>query len=195
MIENIFLLIAAYLLGSISSAIIVCKIAGLPDPRATGSNNPGATNVLRIGGKKAALFTLFGDALKGFIPVLIARCLQVDNTMLALVLFSAFIGHLYPVFFRFQGGKGVATTIGGLLAFSWQLAACWLVCWLGVAFLTRYSSLSALIATFILPFSAWFFSYNEMTVLIFSLLSILLIYKHRANIKKLCLGQEKKIGQ
>lgn len=193
---TVFLLvISAYLLGSISSAILVCKIAGLPDPRSTGSNNPGATNVLRIGGKKAAFFTLLGDALKGFIPVMIARMLSMDDTSQALILLAAFIGHLYPLFFRFQGGKGVATTIGGLLAFSCALSGLWVGTWVLIAVCFRYSSLSALVATFLLPFYTWMLSYDDNVILIFSVLSLMLIYRHRSNIKKLWLGQEKKIGQ
>src|SRR5258708_38140208 len=109
----------SYLIGSISSAIIVCKIMRLPDPRTQGSHNPGATNVLRIGGKKAAVITLFGDLLKGVIPVLAAKCLNFDALTLSLIAFAAFIGHIFPIFFRFEGGKGVATALGCLLALNW----------------------------------------------------------------------------
>ena len=115
----IFAVLIAYLVGSISSAIIVCKMMGLPDPRSQGSRNPGATNVLRIGGKKAAAITLLGDMLKGYLPVLAAKLLGLDPLTIALVMFAAFIGHLYPLYFRFEGGKGVATLIGCLLALNW----------------------------------------------------------------------------
>lgn len=188
----LFFIVFAYLLGSISSAIVVCKIAGLPDPRSTGSNNPGATNVLRIGGKKAAFFTLMGDALKGFLPVVIAKVCSLSEAAQAFVLFAAFLGHLYPVFFRFQGGKGVATTLGGLFALSSLLAGSWVVVWLTVAVFSRYSSLSALSATFLLPFLSWFVLHDQMVTVVLSLLSLLLIYRHQSNIKKLWLGQEKK---
>lgn len=191
----LFLVIGAYLLGSISSAILVCKLMGLPDPRTTGSNNPGATNVLRIGGKKAAAFVLLGDAAKGFLPVLVARLLGCDELHQVLVLFSAFIGHLFPLFFQFQGGKGVATTLGGLIAFSCSLAAAWTVTWLVIAALFRYSSLSALIATCLLPFYAWALSQPASVSAMLGVLSLILLYRHKSNIKKLWLGQEKKLGQ
>ena len=195
MLLQLLLIISAYLLGSISSAILICKLMRLPDPRTTGSNNPGATNVLRIGGKKAAALVLLGDAAKGFIPVLIARMLGCDEFTQALVLFAAFMGHLFPVFFQFEGGKGVATTIGGLIAFSSWLAVLWGATWLLVAALFRYSSLSALVATCLLPFYAWMLSQSIAVITIFSILSLILLYRHKSNIKKLCLGQEKKLGQ
>jgi len=195
LLTQILLLITAYLLGSISSAIIVCKLAGLPDPRTSGSNNPGATNVLRIGGKYAAAGVLLGDAAKGFIPVLIARFLNLDEMTQALVLLSAVIGHLYPIFFKFQGGKGVATTLGGLFAFSWILATLWSATWLIVALIFRYSSLSALVATILLPFFAWFVLHNSAVTMILIVLAILVIYRHRSNIQKLIAGHEKKLGQ
>jgi len=197
MMSFVFLLfiVGAYLLGSVSSAVLVCKVAGLPDPRETGSHNPGATNVLRIGGKVAALCVLLGDAAKGFFPVLLARHAGFNDTMQVLVLFSAFIGHLYPLFFRFVGGKGVATTIGGLLAFSWVLALAWGITWLVVALFSRYSSLSALVASLLLPFYAWFWLHHESVTGLFCLLSLFLLYRHKSNIKKLWLGEEKRIGQ
>jgi acyl phosphate:glycerol-3-phosphate acyltransferase len=194
MLFIIALLLGAYLLGSLSSAIIVCKVMGLPDPRSTGSGNPGATNVLRIAGKKAAFITLLGDALKGFLPVAIARLLSTDNTVLALVMFSAFWGHLFPVFFHFKGGKGVATTMGGLWALSWQLAGLWSITWLIVLIIFRYSSLSAIIATVLLPFYAGFIlQHNAMVMLILSVMGLLLLYRHKDNIARLRLGTEKRI--
>ncbi len=152
------LVLVAYLLGSLSSAIIVCRLAGLPDPRSDGSGNPGATNVLRLGGKKPAIVTLAGDMLKGLLPVLLGHALGLAPVLLALVGLAAFLGHLYPVFFRFQGGKGVATALGVLLGLDWVVGLATVATWLAVAFLTRYSSLSALIATGLAPvWVAWRF--------------------------------------
>jgi len=142
MIEWLLILVA-YLLGSISSAIIVCRIMGLSDPREQGSGNPGATNVMRIGGKKAAAITLLGDMLKGLIPVVIAQVFNVDPLILSLVVFAAFIGHLYPIFFGFAGGKGVATSFGVLLGAHWMLGLAVAVTWYVVYKLSNISSLSA----------------------------------------------------
>ena len=139
------LIVLAYLFGSVSTAIIVCKVMGLPDPRSQGSNNPGATNVLRIGGKKAAAITLFGDALKGVIPVFIAKFTASNDAALALVGMAAFLGHLYPIFFQFKGGKGVATAFGVLATISWPTGLCLLASWLLIAKVFKISSLAALI--------------------------------------------------
>ena len=127
------LTVFAYLLGSLSTAIITCKLMGLPDPRTMGSKNPGATKVLRFGGKKAAAVTLFGDFLKGLLPVLLGLALKVDPQTLALIALAAFLGHLYPVFFGFQGGKGVATALGVILGLSWQVALAAFVTWMVMA--------------------------------------------------------------
>ena len=137
------LIALAYLLGSVSTAIIVCKLMGLPDPRTEGSGNPGATNVLRVGGKKAAAITLFGDTLKGLLPVLIARAFTSDPLILGLVGLAAFLGHLYPVFFGFKGGKGVATMLGVLFGYSWWVGLATAATWLIVAKVFKVSSLSA----------------------------------------------------
>jgi glycerol-3-phosphate acyltransferase PlsY len=187
--------IIAYLFGSLSSAVIICKIMGLPDPRTEGSQNPGATNVLRIGGKLPALITLLGDVLKGVIPVLAAKWIGLDTTTLALVAFAAFIGHLFPIFFRFQGGKGVATAIGCLLALSWPVGLCWIATWLIIAIIFRYSSLASLTASVIAPVYIWFFTGNLIYVVTIMFMSIILIYRHRGNITKLIAGQESKIGK
>lgn len=184
----------AYLFGSVSSAIIVCKLMGLPDPRTSGSRNPGATNVLRIGGKKAALITLLGDALKGFIPVLLANWYGFDSLGLSLVAFAAFLGHLFPIFFRFEGGKGVATAIGCLFALSWPVALCWLATWLVVAVLFRYSSLSALVASVLVPIYMWLFTHDWNYTIMIAVMSIILIARHHSNIRNLMTGKEKKIG-
>ena len=194
MLETIIAILIAYLFGSLSSAIIICKLLRLPDPRTEGSGNPGTTNVLRIGGKKAAFFTLLGDMLKGVIPVLLAKWYGIDVLGLALVTLAAFIGHLYPIFFRFQGGKGVATFFGCLLALAWPVGLSVVATWLIIAFIFRYSSLAALIAAALAPFYTWFFT-NPTFALVTCVISILLIYRHQGNIRKLLTGKESKIVQ
>jgi glycerol-3-phosphate acyltransferase PlsY len=188
-------ILAAYLIGSLSSAILVCKTMGLPDPRTQGSHNPGATNVLRISGKKAAFITLLGDTLKGFLPVFIARCLEINNEILILIALAAFLGHLYPIFFHFKGGKGVATALGGWLAFSYAAGICWIGTWLIVAILFRYSSLAALTASFMVPIYIAYVTGNTFITVITAIMSLLLIYRHRTNINNLIAGKEHRIGQ
>ncbi|TAK75743.1 MAG: glycerol-3-phosphate 1-O-acyltransferase PlsY [Gammaproteobacteria bacterium] len=187
--------IIAYLIGSISSAIIVCKIMGLPDPRTQGSRNPGATNVLRIGGKKAAAITLLGDMLKGVIPVLLAKWYGLDDLGLALTAFAAFIGHLFPIFFGFEGGKGVATFIGCLLALCLPAGLTWVGTWLVIAVVFRYSSLAALIASLLAPVDIWCFTHASTYTVAVALMSVILIYRHRRNIYNLFTGTESKIGK
>ena len=189
----ISLILLAYLLGSLSAAIITCRIMGLPDPRTQGSNNPGATNVLRIGGKRAAAFALLGDFLKGLVPVLIGQALGMDALVLALIGLAAFLGHLYPVFFRFQGGKGVATALGIILGLSWQVALAALLTWLVVAKVFRISSLSALTAAVLTPLYCYLLTPQQEYILLFSVLSLLLIWRHRSNIRKLLSGEEKRV--
>ena len=189
MIE-ILLVIAAYLMGSVCTAIIVCRLMNLPDPRSEGSNNPGATNVLRIGGKKAAAITLAGDFIKGLIPVLIASALTDDTTVLALVALAAFLGHLYPVFFNFKGGKGVATAFGVLLGLSWQLGLLLATTWLIIAKVFRISSLAALIAAAIAPVFIWLLDLSTSYLLMSLVLCGLLIWRHRSNIQRLIHGEE-----
>jgi len=191
-LEAITACIIGYLFGSVSSAIVTCKILGLRDPRTVGSGNPGATNVLRLGGKKAASITLLGDILKGLIPVLIAKMLGFSPTILALVAFFAFLGHLYPIFFRFQGGKGVATALGCLLGLAWPIGFMMIITWFVIAFIFRYSSLAALITATLAPFYTWYFT-NEIYTLIVALMSLLVIYRHQQNIRKLFRGEESKI--
>jgi len=194
---NISLLIAcvlAYLLGSLSSAILVCKFLDLSDPRTQGSQNPGATNVLRIGGKTAALLTLAGDMLKGMIPVFIAKFFDFSNLDLSLIALSAFIGHLYPIFFRFKGGKGVATLLGVTLALSWPLGLALIATWLLVALSSRYSSLAALLMSLGLPLYAWYLL-GLQAAIVLAVMSVLLIIRHRSNIQKLFKGTESKIGR
>ena len=185
----------AYLFGSISSAIVVCKIMGLPDPRTEGSQNPGATNVMRIGGKKAAAITLAGDVLKGIIPVLLARWYGLDSVVLASVAFAAFVGHLYPVFFHFKGGKGVATLLGCLIGLSLMTAVAWGVTWLIVARISRYSSLASLSASALAPLYIWGITSNPIYAASVSLMTLLLFYRHRSNITKLIAGTESKLGE
>jgi acyl phosphate:glycerol-3-phosphate acyltransferase len=186
--------LAAYLVGSLSFAVIVSRVMGLSDPRSYGSGNPGATNVLRSGNKKAALLTLVFDALKGYLPVLLASWLSASELLVALVGLAAFMGHLWPVFFRFQGGKGVATAAGVLLAFNPLLGAATLLTWLIIAAFFRYSSLAALVAAAFAPFfhlANW--GMGPLAAAI-AAMSVLLVWRHRANIGKLIKGTESKLG-
>ncbi len=181
---------ATYLIGSVSSAIIVCQLMGLGDPREHGSGNPGATNVMRIGGKKAAGVTLLGDALKGLIPVILAKVLGVDVMVLAAVVFAAFLGHLYPVFFGFKGGKGVATTFGVTLGVDWVLGLVVLATWYAVYKLSKISSLSALVAAILTPVYVWYLVGNQYLVAVFVLISVILLWRHKSNIQRLMAGEE-----
>ena len=191
---QILLIIFAYMFGSIASAIVVCKLMQLSDPRTQGSGNPGATNVLRIHGKKAAALTLTGDVLKGVIPVLMAKTLQAPDHIIALTGIAAFAGHLFPVFFNFRGGKGVATLIGVLTAFNWLLGLGYIVTWLLMAFLFRYSSLAALIAAVMTPVYTALLLPIPVLIAANSVMGIALIWRHRTNIRKLIDGKEEKIG-
>jgi len=189
----------AYLIGSFSSAIITCKIMGIEDPRNTGSNNPGATNVLRHGGKKAAIITLLGDMLKGLIPVLVVSQLQVyqlqtDTLIIALVGLFALLGHIFPVYYGFKGGKGVATYYGVILGTNWLVGLIALAIWLGMAAIVKISSLSALVSIFFTPFILWHFSQSVELTGAVALMSILVFWRHKQNIKSLLQGSENKIG-
>ena len=186
--------IIAYLFGSLSSAVLVCKWMGLADPRTQGSQNPGATNVLRIGGKKAAFLTLAGDVLKGVLPVLAAKYYGFTPFELSLVALSAFVGHLYPIFFRFRGGKGVATMLGVSFALTWPFGLALVLTWLGTAITFRYSSLAALVMTIAAPFYAWYLM-GIPSACVIGVMSLLLIIRHRQNILKLLKGTESKIGK
>lgn len=190
----VILLVVAYLFGSLSSAIILCKLAGLPDPRTQGSGNPGATNVLRFGGKKLAATVLLFDVLKGVIPVAIAHIIGLDMVWVAATAFAAFLGHLFPIFFEFKGGKGVATALGGFIALSPILAAAGLVTWLVVFAVTRISSLSALVAAALTPvYSLWLIdSVNARWIIL--LTALLLIARHHGNIRRLLAKEESKSG-
>ena len=184
------LIICAYLIGSISAAIIVCKILNLPDPRTQGSNNPGATNVLRIGGKKAAAVVLVADGLKGAIPVLIAHFLGLELFELTLVALAAFLGHVYPIFFGFKGGKGVATFIGALLALNYLVGLSFAVTWLFVAKVLKISSLSALIATLLTPIYFYLITDNLDATYVIGVICIWIFFTHRSNIQRILSGEE-----
>ena len=187
-------IVAAYLIGSLSSAIIVCKIMGLPDPRGEGSGNPGATNVLRFGGKKAAAITLVGDMVKGLIPVLVVKYFDVSALTLSLVGFAAFLGHLYPIFFQFKGGKGVATMLGVLFGFSWWIGLATAGTWLFVAKVLKISSLSALIATALAPVYVWYWFNVTATISVTVVMTVILFWRHRSNIQNMMKGTEDSIG-
>lgn len=187
--------VIGYLIGSLSFAVIVSRLFGLADPRSYGSGNPGATNVLRSGNKGAAILTLLFDALKGYVPVILALQLGLSETVVTLVGLGAFIGHLWPVFFKFEGGKGVATAAGVLLGFSGALGGLVLLVWLVVAAVFRYSSLASLAAAVsapIIQILGWEFGPLSVGVIV---MSALLIWRHEANIRKLLAGQESKLGQ
>lgn len=184
----------AYLMGSLSTAVIVSRLAGLPDPRLEGSKNPGATNVLRLGGKKAAVITLLGDAVKGLVPVLIAQYLEFRPELIAAVGLAAFLGHLYPIFFGFKGGKGVATALGVLAGFSGWVGLSVMGTWLAMAFVSRISSLSALTAAALAPFYVWTILGSKVLSGAALAMAMLLISRHRANIVRLLKGEESRIG-
>ncbi len=189
------LILGADLIGSISSAIIVCRLMGLPDPRSQGSGNPGATNVLRLGGKKAAAVTLVGDSLKGFVPVVTANLLGVSHLVLAAVAMAAFLGHLYPVFFRFRGGKGVATALGVQYGLAWQVGATVSAIWLFMALAVKISSLSALVSMALAPLVIWWFLPAPELVAMSVLMSVMLFWRHRSNIQNLLKGTEETLRE
>lgn len=184
----------AYLLGSLSTGVIVARLFGLQDPRETGSKNPGATNLLRYGGKLAAVLTLAGDILKGVIAILVARAFTDDTAILALVGFAVFIGHLWPVFFGFHGGKGVATALGVWLVINPWVGLSLTVTWLAIAVLFRYSSLSALAAAVAAPLYVYLLVPQPAYVAMMVAMSALLVFRHRVNIRRLLAGTETKIG-
>jgi len=180
----------AYLIGSVCSAIIVCRLMGLPDPREQGSGNPGATNVMRFGGKKAAGITLLGDLLKGLLPVYAANLLGVPLELLAMTGIAAFMGHLYPVFFDFKGGKGVATSVGVLLGYSWGLGFSVMGTWVLMYKFGKISSLSALVASVLSPIYAWLIVGDKAIVAASAVMMVFLLWRHKANIQRLIAGQE-----
>lgn len=183
----------AYLLGSISTAIISCKLMGLPDPRSGGSKNPGATNVLRLGGKKAAAITLAGDMLKGLLPVAVAVIAGMSDVVIAATGIAAFLGHLYPVYYGFAGGKGVATLFGVLLGTQWMAGLATIGCWLLMAKVFKVSSLSALVAALAAPVLIWYFTRSPALTTTTAIMTLLLYWRHRSNIANLLSGKEDKI--
>ncbi|XSG86032.1 MAG: glycerol-3-phosphate 1-O-acyltransferase PlsY [Methylohalobius sp. ZOD2] len=183
-----------YVLGSISSAVIVCKLWRLPDPRTIGSGNPGATNVLRLGNKRAAAVTLLGDVLKGWVPVVLAQWLTGDPTIAAAAGLAAFLGHLYPVFFGFQGGKGVATALGVFAGIHWGVGLLLAATWLAMAKLTRISSLSALTASALAPIYVHWILRTPWITAMATIIAGWLIWRHRDNIRRLLQGEEGRIG-
>jgi glycerol-3-phosphate acyltransferase PlsY len=194
MLYESLLIIASYLLGSISSAIIVCRLMGLPDPRTQGSQNPGATNVLRLGGKKAAAITLVGDWLKGVLPLVAGHLLGFEPLILGLAGIAAFAGHLYPVFFGFKGGKGVATALGFQVGLYWPIGLTIAGIWLFVAYVLKISSLAALVAMALAPAVVWFFWPEPSLVAIQVVITLILFWRHRSNIRNLISGEEGKIS-
>ncbi len=189
-------IVIAYLLGSLSTAILVSKVMGLPDPRTTGSGNPGATNVLRTGGKKAAILTLLGDVAKGWLPVFVV--LQLDlfpGWAVGLVGLAAFLGHLFPAFYQFRGGKGVATALGVILALHPLTGALTVLTWLLVAAIGRYSSLAALVAAALAPIYLVLFGIDPWIVTAVAAMAVLLFIRHDSNIRRLMRGEEPKIGR
>lgn len=187
------MLVIAYLLGSVCSAILVCRLLRLPDPRTRGSGNPGATNVLRIGGKVPALITLFFDILKGLLPVWGSYFLRLPPVALGFIALAACLGHMYPLFFNFAGGKAVATAIGALAPIGWDMTGLLIITWLVVAWLSGYSSLAAITTVILAPFYTWWLKplYTGPVVM----LSLLMLWRHRANIRRLLAGIENKIGR
>ncbi|MCG9583928.1 MULTISPECIES: glycerol-3-phosphate 1-O-acyltransferase PlsY [Vibrio oreintalis group] len=189
----LIMIIFAYLLGSISSAVLICRVLRLPDPRGVGSNNPGATNVLRIGGKKAAVAVLLCDMLKGTIPVWGGYFLDIDPIILGVIAIAACLGHMYPLFFHFKGGKGVATALGAIAPIGLDLTGMIIATWLSVAFLFRYSSLAAIVTVLLAPFYTWMV--KPQYTLPVAMLCCLIIFRHHQNIKRLFEGTEPKVGE
>jgi glycerol-3-phosphate acyltransferase PlsY len=194
MITSLLLIAAAYLIGSVSSAIIVCRLMGLPDPRTQGSNNPGATNVLRFGGKKAAAVTLLGDSLKGVLPLVAGHFLGVSPAVLAATGLGAFLGHLYPIFFGFRGGKGVATALGVQVGLYWPIGLSVAGLWLVMAKTVKISSVSALVSMGLAPVLVWVFWPEPFLVAMQVVITGILFWRHRSNIRKLLTGSEDRIA-
>jgi acyl phosphate:glycerol-3-phosphate acyltransferase len=187
--------LGGYLAGSIPFAVVVSRILRLPDPRTYGSRNIGATNVLRSGHRIAALATLAGDAGKGWLAVLVATLLGADALLLAVTGLAAFVGHVFPIWLRFKGGKGVATAAGVLLALDWRVGVSAFVVWLAVAAVSRYSSLGAIVAALFAPVATWFFLGSGPVFAAVMVMSVILIVRHKGNIVKLARGEESRIGE
>lgn len=186
--------VAAYLVGSIPFAVLVSRAMGLPDPRSFGSGNPGATNVLRSGSKAAAILTLAGDALKGWLPVWVAVRFGMDDTVVAVVALAAFLGHVFSVWLRFKGGKGVATAAGAILALDWRVGAAALMTWVAVVVATRYSSLGSLVAAVVAPAAVYGWRGAGPLFAATCAMCAVLVWRHEGNIRKLLRGEESRIG-
>ena len=186
--------LGGYLAGSIPFAVLISRVMGLDDPRTYGSGNIGATNVLRSGHRIAALLTLVGDVGKGWAAVLVARMMGAGDELLAVVAIAAFLGHVFPVWLRFRGGKGVATAAGVLIALDWRLGLAVVVAWLTVAVASRYSSLASIVAALFAPAAAWYLVGAGPVLAAVAAMSVVLIARHRANIAKLLRGEESRIG-
>lgn len=195
----LILILVSYLIGSLSFAVIVSKASGLADPRSYGSGNPGATNVLRSGNKKAALLTLLGDALKGWLAIMLAQLaasyLGLGPEVIAMAAVAVTVGHMWPIFFSFKGGKGVATAAGILLALDWRVGLLTLLLWLVVAKGMKISSLAALLAAMLAPVLAWLWLPSSAQISAVVVISILLIWRHERNIRDLLAGKEGSIGE
>ncbi len=185
------IILIAYLAGSISSAVLVCRLRGLPDPRAQGSGNPGATNVLRIGGAISAAMVLLFDMLKGAIPAYVAYRLGIDAIFLGIIAISACLGHIYPIFFKFKGGKGVATAFGAMAPIGGGLSLAVLATWVLCVIIFRYSSLAAIITSLLVPLYTWYF--DDRFTIPAAMLALLIIIRHKENIERLLKGEESKV--
>lgn len=194
MITILISIVIAYLIGSISNAIIVSKLMNIKDPRTNGSGNPGASNVLRLGGKYPAIIVLVADILKGLIAVMLARIVGVEGFTLGLVAIAAVIGHMFPAFFHFQGGKGVATALGGFFALSPIIGILVALSWVVIAALFRYASLASLVAAMLAPAYTLIFTNTGYTIPVI-IITALILWRHQANIKRLRTGTEPKMGQ
>ncbi len=194
MVLGLLLIASAYLIGSVASAVVVCRVMNLPDPRSGGSRNPGATNVLRVGGKTAAALTLTGDVLKGLLPVLLARALSSELVVAASAL-AAFLGHLYPLYFGFKGGKGVATAFGAAAGLALPLMLTMAFVWVVVVATTRYVSLASMIAVGISPVAAFALALHPASFFALLAMAGFIIYRHKANIERLRAGTESRFGE
>lgn len=188
---SLLMICVAYLVGSVSSAVLISRLFRLPDPRKNGSGNPGATNVLRIGGRFPAVLVLLSDILKGTIPVYSAYFMGIPPVALGLIAIAACLGHIYPLYFQFKGGKGVATAFGAMLPIGPSLAGLLIASWAVVVFIWGYSSLGALVSVMLAPVFTWFI--KPQYTLPVAMLSILIIFRHRDNIKRLWAGEESKV--
>lgn len=187
------MILAAYLAGSISSAVLVCRLRRLPDPRTEGSGNPGATNVLRIGGASSAAMVLFFDMLKGALPAYIAFRLGIDQVALGAIAIAACLGHIFPIFFKFKGGKGVATAFGAMAPIGHELALALMATWILMVLISRYSSLAAITTAILAPIYTWFL--DERFTIPVAMLSTLILIRHRDNIHRLLKGEESKVSR